>query len=113
LFCYQLATLFANQFSLGNNACPKVPPCRGSVKRLKHGNFRHVFHPFPLDTLIHKGYNISERGVKMKTNEVVRVSYYTDAETRRRLKLLAAKTDRSITEIVDEVVKTYLDKHED
>lgn len=51
--------------------------------------------------------------VKMKTNEVVRVSYYTDAKTRRRLKLLAAKTDRSITEIVDEAVKTYLDKHED
>jgi predicted transcriptional regulator len=50
-------------------------------------------------------------GVKMKTNEVVRVSYYTDAKTRRRLKLLAAKTDRSITEIVDEAVKTYLDKH--
>ena len=50
--------------------------------------------------------------VKMKTNEVVRVSYYTDAKTRRRLKLLAAKTDRSITEIVDEAVKAYLDKHE-
>jgi len=50
--------------------------------------------------------------VKMKTNEVVRVSYYTDAETRRRLKLLAAKTDRSVTEIVDEAVKLYLDEHE-
>lgn len=49
----------------------------------------------------------------MKTNEVVRVSYYTDAETRRRLKVLAAKTDRSITEIVDEAVKAYLEKHED
>jgi len=48
----------------------------------------------------------------MKTNEVVRVSYYTDAKTRRRLKLLAAKTDRSITEIVDEAVKVYLDEHE-
>jgi predicted DNA-binding protein len=50
--------------------------------------------------------------VKMKTNEVVRVSYYTDAKTRRRLKLLAAKTDRSVTEIVDEAVKVYLDEHE-
>lgn len=48
----------------------------------------------------------------MKTNEVVRVSYYTDAETRRRLKLLAAKTDRSVTEIVDEAVKVYLNEHE-
>ena len=50
--------------------------------------------------------------IKMKTNEVVRVSYYTDAKTRRRLKLLAAKTDRSVTEIVDEAVKVYLDEHE-
>ena len=49
--------------------------------------------------------------VKKKTNEVVRVSYYTDAKTRRRLKLHAAITDRSITEIVDEAVKTNLDKH--
>ena len=47
-----------------------------------------------------------------KTNDVVRITYYTDVKTRRRLKLLAAKTDRSVTEIVDEAVKVYLDEHE-
>ncbi len=45
-------------------------------------------------------------------SEKVRPTYYTDKETHMRLKILAAKTERSITDIIDEAVKTYLEENE-
>lgn len=43
-------------------------------------------------------------------SEKVRPAYYTDKQTHMRLKILAAKTERSVTEIIDEAVKKYLEE---
>jgi|LSQX01.1.fsa_nt_gb predicted DNA-binding protein len=49
----------------------------------------------------------------MKQTDLVKVTYYLTKETRMRLRILSAKTDKPITAIVDEAVKAYLDAHED
>ena len=48
----------------------------------------------------------------MDQNDLVRVTYYLTRETRMRLRILSAKTDKPITAIIDEAVIAYLDKIE-